>query len=334
LRPYLSPSIGLRRCLHPSRDARPAVLTRISYLNVSHLDGDPRYSLGRVPRATLDTKPRNLPVARHPVEALFSHERLAVEEFAHSGLFIMTRRVVYGVGLVLTIACTEDTSSRTRRLLLTCDRHNHDHCKHRHAAMGQLQPRTQHSLESTSKPLLIYTGRQARILVRAPQPLLGRHGRVRALPAHIGLHKGPVLLQHVAHRRLPHLLRRGHRAVHASILRRYRGRRRAATGGGMAGCDWRAADQCGCAVRGHGHSGMSPNLPPSASSYPLQAYLFDYDSRFWDGWHLDTCFHLVTLSWALLVLAAIGIWLSALYLPTEGDYELIPDDHYEVPDDQ
>jgi hypothetical protein len=87
-------------------------------------------------------------------------------------------------------------------------------------------------------------------------------------------------------------------------------------------------------VRGHGHSGMSPNLPPSASSYPLQAYLFDYDSRFWDGWHLDTCFHLVTLSWALLVLAAIGIWLSALYLPTEGDYELIPDDHYEVPDDQ
>lgn len=65
-----------------------------------------------------------------------------------------------------------------------------------------------------------------------------------------------------------------------------------------------------------------------------QAFLFDHDSRFWDDWHLDTCFHLVTASWTILVLTSLGIIASAVYLPTEGDYELIPDQAQVEPDDQ
>ena len=66
----------------------------------------------------------------------------------------------------------------------------------------------------------------------------------------------------------------------------------------------------------------------------IVAFLFDHDSRFWDGWHLDTCFHLVTASWSILVITALGIIASALYLPAEGDYELIPDHTQVEPDDQ
>ncbi|KAH7396552.1 hypothetical protein DE146DRAFT_678317 [Phaeosphaeria sp. MPI-PUGE-AT-0046c] len=65
----------------------------------------------------------------------------------------------------------------------------------------------------------------------------------------------------------------------------------------------------------------------------IVAFLFDHDSRFWDGWHLDTCFHLVTASWSILILTSLGIIASAIYLPTEGDYELIVDEHME-PDDR
>lgn len=65
----------------------------------------------------------------------------------------------------------------------------------------------------------------------------------------------------------------------------------------------------------------------------MQAYLFDNDDRFWDGWELDTSFNLVTASWSILVITAFGIIASALYLPPEGDYELIPDQQIE-PDDQ
>lgn len=67
-------------------------------------------------------------------------------------------------------------------------------------------------------------------------------------------------------------------------------------------------------------------------SHP-QAFLYDNDSRFWDGWHLDTCFHLVTASWSILILTSLGIIASAIYLPTEGDYELIVDEQIE-PDDR
>ncbi|KAF2036759.1 hypothetical protein EK21DRAFT_95971 [Setomelanomma holmii] len=66
----------------------------------------------------------------------------------------------------------------------------------------------------------------------------------------------------------------------------------------------------------------------------IVAFLFDHDSRFWDGWHLDTCFHLVTASWSILVITSLGIIASALYLPTEGDYDLIPEQDYREPDDR
>ncbi|KAF2649825.1 hypothetical protein K491DRAFT_707905 [Lophiostoma macrostomum CBS 122681] len=57
----------------------------------------------------------------------------------------------------------------------------------------------------------------------------------------------------------------------------------------------------------------------------IVAFLFDNDERFFEGWYLDVGFSLCTASWSLLILSAIGITLSALYLPEEGDYELIPD---------
>lgn len=56
----------------------------------------------------------------------------------------------------------------------------------------------------------------------------------------------------------------------------------------------------------------------------LQAFLFDHDERFFEGWYLDTSFTLCATSWALLVLTSIGITASALYLEEEGGYELIP----------
>ncbi len=65
-----------------------------------------------------------------------------------------------------------------------------------------------------------------------------------------------------------------------------------------------------------------------------QAFLFDHDSRFWDGWHLDVSWSLCTASWSILALTCLGIIASALYLPSEGDYELIPDQAQVEPDDQ
>lgn len=65
-----------------------------------------------------------------------------------------------------------------------------------------------------------------------------------------------------------------------------------------------------------------------------QAFLFDHDERFWDGWHLDLSWSLCTASWTILILTSIGMAASAFYLPTEGDYELIPEDHYGPPDDR
>jgi hypothetical protein len=41
----------------------------------------------------------------------------------------------------------------------------------------------------------------------------------------------------------------------------------------------------------------------------------------------------VTASWTILVLTSVGIIASALYLPAEGDYELLFDEYVE-PDDR
>lgn len=65
-----------------------------------------------------------------------------------------------------------------------------------------------------------------------------------------------------------------------------------------------------------------------------QAFLFDHDDNFWEGWYLDISWSLCTASWTILLLTCLGIIASALYLPTEGDYELIPDQSQVEPDDQ
>jgi len=56
-----------------------------------------------------------------------------------------------------------------------------------------------------------------------------------------------------------------------------------------------------------------------------QAFLFDNDNRFFVGWYLDKSFILCTVSWCVLVLDAVGMIAAANLLPSEGDYELIPD---------
>ena len=64
-----------------------------------------------------------------------------------------------------------------------------------------------------------------------------------------------------------------------------------------------------------------------------QSYVFDHDPRFFSGFHLDSSWSMCTASWTLLVMTALGISLSAYYLPAENDYELIPEMDIE-PDDQ
>jgi len=59
----------------------------------------------------------------------------------------------------------------------------------------------------------------------------------------------------------------------------------------------------------------------------IVAYLFDYDERFFAGWRLDVAFVLCTVSWIVSIVAASLVALSAYVLPSEGDYELIPDRH-------
>ncbi|KAF1956928.1 hypothetical protein CC80DRAFT_471241 [Byssothecium circinans] len=66
----------------------------------------------------------------------------------------------------------------------------------------------------------------------------------------------------------------------------------------------------------------------------IVAYLFDHDEHFFEGWYLDASWFLCTVSWALLFATSLGLALSALYLPPEGDYELIPDDSEVVHDEQ
>lgn len=55
----------------------------------------------------------------------------------------------------------------------------------------------------------------------------------------------------------------------------------------------------------------------------LQAYLFDHDSRFFVGWQLDTSFILCTVSWAVLLVNALGVLSAAYVLTPEDDYEPI-----------
>ncbi|KAF2642784.1 hypothetical protein P280DRAFT_468092 [Massarina eburnea CBS 473.64] len=66
----------------------------------------------------------------------------------------------------------------------------------------------------------------------------------------------------------------------------------------------------------------------------IVAYLFDHSEHFSDNWHLDASWLLCTASWLILFLTSLGMTASALYLPPEGDYELIPDDLEVLQDEQ
>ena len=66
-----------------------------------------------------------------------------------------------------------------------------------------------------------------------------------------------------------------------------------------------------------------------------QIYLKDNDEKFSvPGWHLDKSWDLCTVSWVMQVLVALAITFAALYLPSEGGYELIPDTTYRDEDDE
>ena|SRR5436305_1081676 len=56
-----------------------------------------------------------------------------------------------------------------------------------------------------------------------------------------------------------------------------------------------------------------------------QAYLFENDDRFFVGWYLDKSWVMCNISWSLQALCALAIALAALFLPSEGGYELILD---------
>ncbi|BDD60116.1 hypothetical protein MAP00_005278 [Monascus purpureus] len=66
-----------------------------------------------------------------------------------------------------------------------------------------------------------------------------------------------------------------------------------------------------------------------AASMALVAYLYDNEPRFFAGWKLDESWACCTASWCLTVLCAGAIVIAAKTLPSEGGYELIPDQLYE-----
>ncbi|KAI9853900.1 MAG: hypothetical protein M1824_000825 [Vezdaea acicularis] len=61
----------------------------------------------------------------------------------------------------------------------------------------------------------------------------------------------------------------------------------------------------------------------------LVTYIYDYDeAHFLIGCHLGISWVICTISWCILIVAAIGVAISAYLLPQEGGYELIPDREY------
>lgn len=62
----------------------------------------------------------------------------------------------------------------------------------------------------------------------------------------------------------------------------------------------------------------------SANRCNSQAYLFNHDKRFFDGWFLDKSWVLCTVSWVTLVLNALSIVGAGIFLPKDDDYEPIP----------
>ncbi|KAL1975085.1 hypothetical protein VTN31DRAFT_3477 [Thermomyces dupontii] len=62
-----------------------------------------------------------------------------------------------------------------------------------------------------------------------------------------------------------------------------------------------------------------------AGSMALIAYLFDNDDRFFVGWNLDQSWIFCTVSWCVSLFCAAAVAAAARVLPSEGGYELIPD---------
>lgn len=61
------------------------------------------------------------------------------------------------------------------------------------------------------------------------------------------------------------------------------------------------------------------------------AFLYENDDRFFPGWKLDISWILCTISWSIVIILSAGISVTAVLLPSEGGYELIP--HEEVFED-
>lgn len=60
------------------------------------------------------------------------------------------------------------------------------------------------------------------------------------------------------------------------------------------------------------------------ASMAIVAFLYDHDKRFEVGWKLDTSWILTTVSWVLLLFTGSGLMACGILLPEEGGYELIP----------
>ncbi|PYI30049.1 hypothetical protein BP00DRAFT_347205 [Aspergillus indologenus CBS 114.80] len=62
-----------------------------------------------------------------------------------------------------------------------------------------------------------------------------------------------------------------------------------------------------------------------AASMGIVAYLFDNEKRFFPGWVLSDSWVFCTVSWCVSLFCAAALILAAYTLPSEGGYELIPD---------
>ncbi|KAJ5792677.1 uncharacterized protein N7503_008655 [Penicillium pulvis] len=62
-----------------------------------------------------------------------------------------------------------------------------------------------------------------------------------------------------------------------------------------------------------------------AASMSIVAYLFDNEDRFFVGWQLDESWNFCTVSWCIGLICAGAVIVAAQLLPSEGGYELIPD---------
>lgn len=70
-------------------------------------------------------------------------------------------------------------------------------------------------------------------------------------------------------------------------------------------------------------NGCGATAMVQCTAMALVAWVYDWDDRFFHGWNLDISWIFATVSWAVTVLIAASLTLSAFVLPSEGDYELL-----------